>query len=147
MGNNLRPAMNHRIGIWIDHAKAVIVSTSADGVAVSTVESEAGRRARHAEGPTTPTLGGIRDSGENPHRQLDAQHRERYYDEIITQLGHPAALLIFGPAEAKTELTKRLSRFKTLAGVVGLETTDTLTDPQIVAKVKRHYGIEVAALA
>jgi len=25
---------------------------------------------------------------------------------------------------------------------VGIETTDQLTDPQIVAKVKEHYGID-----
>jgi hypothetical protein len=25
--------------------------------------------------------------------------------------------------------------------IVGIETTDKLTDPQIVAKVKEHYGI------
>ena len=26
--------------------------------------------------------------------------------------------------------------------IVGIETTDKLTDPQIVAKVKEHYGID-----
>jgi hypothetical protein len=31
---------------------------------------------------------------------------------------------------------------KALSGrIVGIETTDKLTDPQIVAKVKEHYGI------
>jgi hypothetical protein len=32
---------------------------------------------------------------------------------------------------------------KALSGrIVGIETTDKLTDPQIVAKVKEHYGID-----
>jgi hypothetical protein len=31
---------------------------------------------------------------------------------------------------------------KTLESEVGLETTDKLTDPQIVAKVKEQYGID-----
>ena len=42
-----------------------------------------------------------------------------------------------------TVLKERLSRLKTLAErIVGIETADKLTDPQIVAKVKEHYGID-----
>ena len=64
------------------------------------------------------------------------------YDEVIRQLEQPEAVLIFGPGEAKLQLKERLSRSKALAErIVGIETTDKLTDPQIVAKVKAHYGI------
>jgi len=52
------------------------------------------------------------------------------------------ALLIFGPGEAKLQLKERLSHSKALSeSIVAIETTDKLTDPQIVAKVKEHYGI------
>ena len=58
-------------------------------------------------------------------------------------MGQPEALLIFGPGEAKLQLKERLSRSKALSEhIVGIETTDKLTDPQIVAKVKEHYGID-----
>ena len=44
---------------------------------------------------------------------------------------------------AKPHLKARLSRSKALSDrIVGIETTDKLTDPQIVAKVKEHYGID-----
>jgi hypothetical protein len=57
--------------------------------------------------------------------------------------GNPEAVLLFGPGEAKLQLKERLSRSKALAErIVGIETTDKLTDPQIVAKVKEHYGID-----
>jgi hypothetical protein len=57
--------------------------------------------------------------------------------------GNPEALLIFGPGEAKLQLKERLSRSKALAErIVGIETTDKLTDPQIVAKVKEQNGID-----
>jgi hypothetical protein len=57
-------------------------------------------------------------------------------------MGQPNAILIFGPGEAKLQLKKRLSRSKALSQrIVGIETTDKLTDPQIVAKVKEHYGL------
>ena len=145
MGNQLRPATNHRVGIWIDHTKAVIVSSSAgaDRVTVNTLQSATTPRAGYAGRATHPTLDGPWDGGETAYEERHAQHLERYYDEIITQLGHPAALLIFGPGAAKLEFNKRLSRFATLARrVVGLEAADTLTDLQIVAKVKQHYGID-----
>ena len=125
--------MNHRVGIWIDHKKAVIVSASSGEVTVKTLESEVGSHPRYSG----PQDGG----GEKKYEGRHDQHLDRYYDEVIRQLGQPEALLIFGPGEAKLQLKERLS--KTLSEhLVGIETTDKLTDPQIVAKVKEHYGIE-----
>ena len=67
---------------------------------------------------------------------------QKYYDDIISQLGLPDALLIFGPGEAKLELKERLNRSKALSEcTVDIETADKLTEPQIVAKVKEHFGI------
>ncbi len=34
--------MSHKVGIWIDHKKAVIVSASANHVTARTMESEVG---------------------------------------------------------------------------------------------------------
>jgi hypothetical protein len=110
--------MNHNAGIWIDFKKAVIVSALPERITAMTLESDAGQ----------PPPDGLPD--------------DRYYDEILSQLGQPDALLIFGPDEAKLQLRERLGRSQTLSAcLVGVETTDTLTDPQIVAKVRQHYGI------
>jgi hypothetical protein len=79
--------------------------------------------------------------GEKKYEARYGQHLDRYYDEVISQLGQPEALLIFGPGEAKLQLKERLSRSKEQPSVE-IETTDELTEPQIVAKVKEHYGIE-----
>ena len=127
--------MNHSVGIWIDHKRAVIVSASADHVSAKTLESDVGSHPRYS---------GPRDAGgEKKYEARHGQHLDKYYDEIITQLGEPEALLIFGPGEAKLELKERLSRSKPLAErTVEIETTDKLTDPQIVAKVKEHFGID-----
>ena len=71
------------------------------------------------------------------------EHLDRYFDEVIDQIGQPMALFIFGPGEAKGQLQKRLSHSKALSEiVVSSETTDKLTDHQIVAKVKDHFGID-----
>jgi hypothetical protein len=127
--------MNHKVGIWIDHKKAVIVSASGDRVSAKTLESAVGPHARYSSQHDA--------GGEKRYEERHGQQLDRYYDEVISQLGQPEAVLIFGPGEAKLELQERLSRSKALAErIVGIETTDKLTDPQIVAKVKEHYGID-----
>ena len=127
--------MNHKVGIWIDHKKAVVVSASASGVTAKTLESEVGPHTRYS--------GSQQGRGEKKYEDRHDQHLDRYYDEVITQLGQPEALLIFGPGEAKLQLKERLSRSRALSDrIVGIETTDKLTDPQIIAKVKEHYGID-----
>lgn len=135
--------MNHKIGIWIDHRKAVIVFASPDQVTAETVESDVGPHARYSSRAGYPTADGPRaGGGEKKYEKRYGQHLDRYHDEIISQLGQPEALWIFGPGEAKLELMERLSRSKSLAeSVSGIETTDKLTEAQIVAKVKEHYGM------
>ena len=124
--------MNDKVGIWIDHKRAVIVSASVDGVTTQILESEVRAHPRYS---------GQQDGGgEKKYEERHGQQLERYYDDVISQLGQPEAILIFGPGEAKLELKERLSRSKALSErAVDLETTDKLTDPEIVAKVKEHF--------
>jgi hypothetical protein len=125
--------MDHTVGIWIDHKRAVIVSVSAGRVTTTTSESEVGAHPRYSAD----------EGGEKKYEERHGQRLQQYYDEIISQLGQPEALLIFGPGEAKLELKERLSRSKTLAeGMVDIETADTLTEPQIVARVKEHFRVD-----
>ena len=71
------------------------------------------------------------------------QDLDRDYDDIISQLGERDTLLLFGPCEAKLQLKHRLDRSKVSSeGSVAVDSADKLTNPQIVAKVKEHYGID-----
>ena len=127
--------MKHKVGIWIDRKKAVIVSASSDRVTAKTLESDVGSHPRYS-GPQDA-------GGEKNYEERHGQHLDQYYDEVISQLGQPEAVLIFGPGEAKLQLKERLSRSRAVSEhIVGIETTDKLTDPQIVAKVKEHFGID-----
>ena len=126
--------MGRRVGIWIDHKTAVIVSATAGAVTTETMKSDVGAHPRYS--------GQEGAGGEKKYEQRHGEQLGRYYDDIINQLGLPEAVLIFGPGEAKLELKERLSRSKALSGCnVDLETADKLSDPQIVAKVKEHFGI------
>ena len=83
------------------------------------------------------------DGGEKKYEERHSQRLEQSYDDVISQLGQPEAILIFGSGEAKLELKERLSRSKTFsARAVDIETADKLTDPQIVARVKEHFRID-----
>lgn len=125
--------MSLNVGIWIDHKKAVIVSAAASGVSAATLESDVGAHPRYSG----PQGHGDEKNYEDRHRQ----HLDRYYDEVIARMGQPEELLIFGPGEAKLELKERIGHVKALSGsVLNVETTDKLTDPQIIAKVKKHFG-------
>lgn len=127
--------MDHNVGIWIDHKKAVIVSVAEGRVTSETLESDVEPHPRYSGQPD----GG----GEKKYEERHGQQIDRYYDEVISRLGQPDGLLIFGPGEAKLELKERFSRSKAPSERrIDIETADKLTDPQIVAKVKEHFGIE-----
>jgi len=130
----MRAVMSHDVGIWIDHKKAVIVTVSADHVSTKTVVSEVG--------PHTHYAGSQEGGGEKKYEERHTADLDRYYDDVISQLGETDAVLLFGPGEAKLQLKHRLGRSNVLsASIVAVESADKLTDPQIVAKVKEHYGI------
>lgn len=127
--------MSHKAGVWIDHRKAVIVSASGDTVTTRTLASDV---AGH------PRYGGQQDGGgEQKYEARHGQSLDRYYDEVIGLLGQPEAILIVGPGEAKLELKARLELSKSPAKPsIDVEAADQLSDPQIVAKVKEHFGLE-----
>ena len=107
---------------------------SAGRVTTKTLESEVGPHPRYS---------GQQDGGgEKKYEERHRAHLDRYYDDVIAQMGVPDALLIVGPGEAKLELKERLSRSKMFAALsVAVEAADKLTDAQIVAKVKQHFRI------
>ncbi|HEU4927414.1 MAG TPA: hypothetical protein VFT24_10220 [Vicinamibacterales bacterium] len=126
--------MRRDVGVWIDHKKAVIVSIAEGEVSTRTLRSDVGAHPHYA--------GSQEGGGEKKYEERHHQDLDRYYDAVIGQLGAPDALLFFGPGEAKRQLKARLGRAGVSAeSIVAVETTDKLTDPQIVAKVKQHYGV------
>ena len=126
--------MGQDVGVWIDHKKAVIVSIAGGEVTTRTLTSDVGAHPHYS--------GSQEGGGEKKYEERHNQDLDRYYDDVIGQLGKPDALLLLEPGEAKLQLKERLGRSKVSSeSMVAVESTDKLTDPQIVAKVKEHYGI------
>lgn len=132
--------MGTRIGVWIDHKKAVIVVAGQDTAA--TVESDVPRHTRFSGGSGHPG-GHISQRGRSEKRGEERNRNalDQYFDDVIVKLGDAESVLILGPGEAKTQLAERLGlATKRPQPTIAMETTDKLTDAQIVAKVSRYFA-------
>ena len=132
--------MKTKVGLWIDHRKAVIVALTDEveeiKLIISKVEKQPGRP------------GGIRSKtsyesqlvrGDDSRQRVLTGHLNIYYDAVIACIRDAESILIFGPGEAKGELKNRLERGKLSGRIVGIETVDKMTDRQISAKVRRYF--------
>ena len=132
--------MGTKVGLWIDHRKALIVAVTDKGeeirLIISKVEKQPGRSGGvHHTTPYESQLVPADDSRERRSTGL----LNIYYNAVIACIRDAESILIFGPGEAKGELKKRLERDKLVGRIVGIETIDRMTDRQIAAKVRRYF--------
>jgi hypothetical protein len=124
--------MEKKVGLWIDHSKAVIFSLSNEGAEVKRISSE-------LEAPVRFSGGEQKESAEKHRDKRLSGHLSKYYDEVLSYIREAESILIFGPGEAKVELKKRLESADLHGRIIGFETVDKLTDNQIVSKVRKHF--------
>lgn len=132
--------MTKRVGLWIDHKKAVIVSVNEKAEHIQTIESGAKRVEYRGPRRTASSHGAQYSQGED---QLDNQfteHLNKYYDQVAALLRGAASILIFGPGEARTEFRARLAREKGPPRRIDVEPADRMTDRQIVARVRKYFA-------
>jgi len=137
--------MNDNAGVWIDHRKARIVALTPGGELSTVVLSKV---EKHPERSGDSPMKGAYEA-----RQVPADDRRQraltgelniYYDAVIAALRNYGQLLVFGPGEAKGELHARLLKRKLGARVAAVETEGRMTDHQIAAKVRAHFGVAAA---
>jgi hypothetical protein len=137
--------MNDNAGVWIDHRKARIVALTPEGELSTVVLSKV---EKHLERSGDSPMKGAYEA-----RQVPADDRRQraltgelniYYDAVIAALRNYGQLLVFGPGEAKGELHARLLKRKLGARVAAVETEGRMTDHQIAAKVRAHFGVAAA---
>jgi hypothetical protein len=126
-----------QVGLWIDHKKAVIVTVTDKGQEIKQISGQLERDAQLSGGWAAHSG---RDYGEDDRQDRRFMgHLDRYYDEVITFIHDAESILIFGPGEAKGELKKRIESKGLPGRIVGVETVDEMTDPQIAAKIRKHF--------
>ena len=125
--------MKRKIGLWIDHRKAVIVIVTGKKEETKIIESNMEKHLRFSGGPSEPGQAeDVRDRQFNNHLNI-------YYDDVIAFIGDAKSILIFGPGEAKGELKKRMEGEGPKERIIDIETADKMTDHQITAKVRDHF--------
>ncbi|MEO8157913.1 MAG: hypothetical protein ABI648_08965 [Betaproteobacteria bacterium] len=132
--------MDTKVGLWIDHRNAVIMHLTDRGDEMALIISNVEKQRRRS-GDSSPD--GAHVPGQVPadDRRQGAfnEHLNIYYDAVVANIRDADSILIFGPGEAKGELRQRLERNRLDARIVGIESADKMTDPQIAAKVRRHF--------
>ena len=125
--------MPGKVGLWIDHKKAVMVFLSDGGEEIRVLASNMEQHVTFSEDLSEGgTAADIRD------RQY-AGHLDRFYDDVIAYIHDAESILLLGPGEAKGELAKLLESKGLKQRLVGIETVDKMTDPQIAARVREHF--------
>ena len=122
--------MKKNVGLWIDHASAVIVTVTGE------------------KGEDYEIMKIVSDTENHPHskvvaddtrQSVETEYLTRFYDEVFTVIDGAESVLIFGPGEAKGELKKRLEHNEFDEDKILIESADKMTEPQIVARVRGQF--------
>lgn len=133
--------MRTEVGLWIDHRKAIVVAITEKGEEITEIVSEVEKQLRRSgDSPLEGSYESSQVPADNSRQRSFTEHLNIYYDEVIACIGDPESILIFGPGEAKDELKERLEVNNLGSRIVGIETVDKMTDPQIAAKIRQHFS-------
>lgn len=116
--------------VWIDHKQAKIFHLGSEVVDESVVLAPLHNiHHKHPRGP-----------GEAREHPEDAK---RFFHDVAELLGGTGEVLVVGPGTAKLELLKYAHKHdhKLEPRIVGIETVDHPTDPQIVAYAKKYFSL------
>lgn len=125
--------MNKKVGLWLDHNKAVIVSITNNGEERKIITSDMEHYVRYSS--NVPGDG----SAEDVRDRRFWNHLGEYYDKVIAHIGDAKSIQIFGPGEAKYELEKRLESEGLLDNIVSVDNAESLTDRQVAKRVRERF--------
>jgi len=131
--------MEKKVGIWVDHRKAVIVTIKNKLAETQEITSNMDKQAGFSSSKARNINDAQGSSAEDMRDRKFDNHLNRYYDGIVSLIRDAESIWIFGPGEAKAELENRLKKDGLGARIVGIYPVDKMTTPQIIAKVQTHF--------
>ena len=135
--------MGKNVGIWLDNEKAYIITLVNNNERVEKIESNVESRVRHnGEKKAYSRLGGMFINPQKKKTKRKKQQLKNYYNHILQKTRNANEIYIFGPADAKTNLKNTFQKEKNLKEKVKkVESSDKLTQNQMVAKVKKVFDV------
>ena len=133
--------MRTRVGLWIDHRKAVVVAVTEQGEEIGLIISKVEKQLRRSgDSPLKGRYESSQVPADDSRQRAYAGYLNIYYDAVIACIRDAESILIFGPGEAKVELKARLEGNGLGGRIIGIETVDKMTDRQFAAKVRQHFA-------
>jgi stalled ribosome rescue protein Dom34 len=119
------------IGIWMDHSHANLIEFSRESMETKVVESEFTAESKeNSLGKSEHVM-----HNKEQHQQLD------FYKKLSEVIRNYEAVLLFGPTDAKSELSNFLEadhRFEKIS--IKTQSADKLTEPQQHALVREYFA-------
>ncbi|MEZ2276231.1 MAG: hypothetical protein ACBR12_04880 [Microcoleus sp.] len=133
--------MDAKLGLWIDHRKAIVVGITDKGEEKKEIISEVEKQARRSgDSPLNGAYESLQKLADDSRQRAFTGQLNIYYDRVIAYIRDAKSILIFGLGEAKNELKQRLEVNNLGGRIVGIETVDKMTEPQIAAKIRQHFA-------
>lgn len=138
--------MSTKVGLWIDHRKAIIVAVTDTGEEIALLVSKVEKHPqRSGDSPLKGRYESQKVPADDSRQRAFTGHLNIYYDAVVACLRDAEFILIFGPGEAKGELQKPLEEGNLGGRIAGVETVDKMTDRQIAAKVRQYFADKPSA--
>lgn len=132
--------MERKIGVWVDHRKAVIVTLTRDQETVQIVSSgvETGTHTAGGDG-LRAQYGAQAMYADDTLQNKSAIQLKKYYNDIAAHLKNADAIMLMGPGEAKIELRNNLDRRMMGAKVLDVRPADKMTAREATLAVRAYY--------
>lgn len=129
--------MTTDVGIWIDHAKAHIITLRTDHEPrFETIESAVeGKRKSTGHVRMSPSTQHASGSHNKDERWREAMLRQ-YFERVARKVSAAHRLYIFGPNGGRRDLEARVTDLNPAPTVVAVDAADHMTENQMVAQVR-----------
>lgn len=133
--------MKKQIGIWIDSSRAIIVTLADGQKQLTEIESDIENRIYHEkEGDKGSFMGSRHINNEKNFEERKIQQINRYLKNVLQTVKDADELYVLGPADIKLKLKHKIESDNELASKLkSVETADSMTNNQVLAKVKEFF--------
>jgi len=131
---------NLKMGIWLDFRSANLISLKGGVSTIETIESEIDTSQAKGGSPSKTPYGATDTVSEKHYLERRKREEKAYYARIMKAAVKADEVFLFGPAEAKDGLLKAIKGDNNFRPAFkGIETADSMTDNQKVARVREFF--------
>ena len=132
-----------KVGIWLDQEEAYIISLAEEAkLLLERIKSDVESRIRiRGEGKVSARFGNAFIDDQEKKQRRQRHQRQRYFNKIIRMISGFDYIYLFGPGKGKEELNNAIEKEHGFIGkLITIETTDRLTENQMIAKTSEFFG-------